>query len=474
MRLLNAADGPDRDSLSQILTRSYDIVVVGAGLTGLQLARRLTRAGLHVLVVEASDRVGGRVRSARMCRGVSADMGAEFIGPTQNNVCALINDLGLHLDPVTTVGENVFESSAGRSTFPASDPIPPVDADSLNQLMSIAVELDALSSAPWSGSAVADPSVADWVRRRAVTPTCRELVDFVCRSMTSAEPEVVSMRHLVGQIRAAGDADNPGSIFRIITTGDGAQMYRIAEGCGPFIRGLLDTLGCPVVGEAPVLAIGRSPGGFAISTETAQITANSVVFAMSPVLAGRIDYRFSLDPLISARHSAYLMGKSIKFAAAYREDFWSSEGLSGHLMSTCGPVQSVYSRRVDDSVAILSGFVKADDATELIRYGVSGIRGAITEHLSRVFGDQSRTPDAFQIAVWDDASWSGGCPCAFEPAGQFDPLAGATSGDTSPVSQDGVYWCGTETASYWRGYMDGALGAADRMSDFITHTLRSG
>lgn len=472
MKVLNSAES-ERGRLTPILARRYDVVVVGAGLTGLQVARRLTTEGLTVLVVEASDRAGGRVRAARMCRGASADMGAEFIGPTQNKISALVDDLGLHLDPVTTVGENVFESSTGITRFPASDPIPPVGADSLNELMSIAGELDTLSSSPWPESGIVDPSVADWVRQRAITQTCRELVGFVCRSMTSAEPQAVSMRHLVGQIRAAGDAEHAGSIFRIIATEGGAQMYRIAEGCGPLVRRLLGTLECPVLGEAPVLTVGQTAGGYVVGTEGAEIIAESVVVAMSPVLAGRIDYRFGLDPQVSARHGAYLMGKSIKFAAAYREDFWSADGLSGHLMSTRGPVQSVYSRYADDSVAILSGFVKADEATALIRRGISGIRDAVTEHLARVFGDHSRAPDAFEIAVWDDTSWSGGCPCAFEPVGQFDPLAGAAVHDIAPVRQDGIFWCGTETAGYWRGYMDGALTAADHLSDTITHTVRS-
>src|SRR6478752_7394640 len=67
-----------------------DCVVVGAGLSGLAAARRLTAAGKNVVVVEARDRPGGRVQNVQTLSGrLHFDAGAEFVGPTQNHIQAL-------------------------------------------------------------------------------------------------------------------------------------------------------------------------------------------------------------------------------------------------------------------------------------------------------------------------------------------------------------------------------------------------
>lgn len=447
-----------RDDLSNA---SYEVAIVGAGLTGLRLAQLLDAAGISTVVVEAADHAGGRVLSRELCPGCTVDLGAEFVGPTQNHVLALAEQLGLTLDTVSTTGENLFESSAGLSRYPAADAVPPVDPDSLAQLMECAVELDANAAEPPDGPSVGaqrDLSVGDWIRARETTVLCSQLLRFVCRSITSAEPAKVSMRHLIAQVRAAGDSDNAGSIFRIISTTGGAQMYRIAEGSGQLVQRLLATLTCPVIGVTPVSVIEDTSTGYRLRGKGFELSAQKAVVAASPALARRISYRFAVDPAIVAHHESYRLGKSIKFAAAYRSGFWLTDGLSGHLNSTLGPVQSIYSRSFDESGDALVGFIKADDAAELIQGGRNTIQAGIDQHLVRVFGPAAADHDQLELQVWDEQSWSGGCPCGFEPVGSADPLAAA---DAVPARQDGVLWCATESATHWRGYMDGALGAAE-------------
>jgi monoamine oxidase len=75
--------------------------VIGAGLAGLRAAVDLADAGREVLVIEARDRVGGRVWSHRFGNGQWAERGAEFIDTHHSEVIALANDLGLTLTDVT-------------------------------------------------------------------------------------------------------------------------------------------------------------------------------------------------------------------------------------------------------------------------------------------------------------------------------------------------------------------------------------
>jgi monoamine oxidase len=81
------------------LRHTHDVVVVGAGLAGLVAAREVAHAGRSVAVMEARDRVGGRMLSHVLADGAVFDLGAEFIGPTQNHVRALVDELGVQTFP---------------------------------------------------------------------------------------------------------------------------------------------------------------------------------------------------------------------------------------------------------------------------------------------------------------------------------------------------------------------------------------
>jgi monoamine oxidase len=98
----------------------WDALVVGGGVSGLRVAFRLQRAGKKALVLEARDRVGGRLL-ARPTTGVrgSVDLGATWVWPTEPRVSRLIADLGLSSFPHDERGTTVYETAAGRYDHPA-------------------------------------------------------------------------------------------------------------------------------------------------------------------------------------------------------------------------------------------------------------------------------------------------------------------------------------------------------------------
>ena len=86
-----------------------DAVVVGAGLAGLCAARDLTAAGKSVAVLEARDRVGGRLLNEEIGAGEIVEVGGQWVGPTQDRVLALARELGLETFATYGEGENVIE-----------------------------------------------------------------------------------------------------------------------------------------------------------------------------------------------------------------------------------------------------------------------------------------------------------------------------------------------------------------------------
>ncbi|MFY1584234.1 FAD-dependent oxidoreductase [Micromonospora sp. WMMD734] len=80
------------------------VVVVGAGFSGLAAAAALCRGGARVVVLEARDRVGGRVATRRLDDGTALDLGAQWIGPTQERMAALVAEHGLTTFPSAAQG----------------------------------------------------------------------------------------------------------------------------------------------------------------------------------------------------------------------------------------------------------------------------------------------------------------------------------------------------------------------------------
>src|SRR5688572_25690616 len=108
------------------LAREVDVAVVGAGLAGLTAARRIEEAGADVVVLEASERVGGRIVNEVVAEGRVTEMGGQWVGPTQDRVLALIAELGLETFPTRTDGHNLIEVNGKlrryRGTIPKLPP----------------------------------------------------------------------------------------------------------------------------------------------------------------------------------------------------------------------------------------------------------------------------------------------------------------------------------------------------------------
>src|ERR1700690_4275942 len=102
------------DNLQQSTTRRVDVVVVGAGFAGMMAARSLIRSGRKVVVLEARNRVGGRVKPANLA-GHAIDGGGMWVGPTQTRLMETIKEYGLHTRPQFLEGKNTTEANGKRS-----------------------------------------------------------------------------------------------------------------------------------------------------------------------------------------------------------------------------------------------------------------------------------------------------------------------------------------------------------------------
>src|SRR3954447_3482859 len=139
--------------------RKVDVAIVGAGLAGLTAARELTRAGHEVCVLEARDRVGGRTLNHHISKGVIAEAGGEFIGPTQNHIAALAKEVGVKTFKTYNQGEDVLYARGQLSRY-AANGLPP-DPDVQQAVIAAVTGLDAMAAevpvkAPWKAKRAAE------------------------------------------------------------------------------------------------------------------------------------------------------------------------------------------------------------------------------------------------------------------------------------------------------------------------------
>jgi monoamine oxidase len=458
-----AADG-QRNALG-----SVDAIVVGAGFAGLTAARRLARAGRSVVVLEARDRVGGRVWNHDLGNGHMSERGGTFVGPTQNRVLALARDLGVRTFPTYDTGDNVYVADGVRTTYSdrgITGSAPP-DPLILGQLATVVSELDQMSTtvpvtAPWKARNAADwdgMTLESWIDSHAgVTRRFKELVAAATRPIFGAEPRELSLLFVLFYLAASGDEKHPGTFQRNFNTRGGAQMSRFVGGSQQIALKLANQLGERVALGTPVRRIVQGRHGVTVHSDRAAFHSNRAIVAIPPTLAGRIDY----DPILPFERDQltqrFGQGTLTKATAVYDRPFWRDAGLNGTALDTSGPVSFTF----DDSPpggrpGVVFGFIGGDRARRYNTMSPKARRAAVLEQLATFFGPRARRPREFFETVWAGEEWSRGCPVGIPSQGT---LLAYGSRIRRPVGR--IHWAGTETATFWNGYMDGAVRSGER------------
>jgi monoamine oxidase len=437
-----------------------DAVVVGAGLAGLVAARDLIAANRTVVLLEARDRVGGRVLNADVGDGKVVEVGGQWIGPTQVRLAALARELGVETFPTYGEGENVLEWRGRlrryRGTVPRMNPLALVDTEqAMRRLNRIArrVPLDAPWEAP-RAAALDSRTAATWMRRNMATRAGRDLFQLGIESVWGSQPEDLSLLHLLFYVHSAG------SLELLFDTEGGAQQDRFVGGSQLLALRLAERLGDAVVLGAPVLRIRDSGDGVVVEADRVTASARRVAVAVAPALAGRIAYDPPLPGLRDQLTQRMPLGTVAKCMAIYPEPFWRREGLSGQGLSDVGPVKLTFDNSPPDgSPGVLLGFLEGRRASELGRLHADARRAAVIDCFARLFGPRAARPERYVERLWAEEEWTRGCYGCYMTTGAWTGFGPALR---EPVGR--VHWAGSETATVWNGYMDGAVSSGERVA----------
>jgi monoamine oxidase len=465
--------GADAATRSGPLPRAVDVVVVGAGISGLVVARDVRRAGHSVLVLEARDRVGGRVLNHRLSGGSVVESGGAFVGPTQGHVLALAEELGVRTFKEYADGKNVYVSSrTGKTEYTGTIPPDPLilpDAAVLQtriDQMSTQVPVDA----PWT-SAHAEEwdscSVDQWLKQNSVNPDVRNLLLSYLQPAFGSDGLDMSLLFFLWYIATAGDESNAGTFERSAGTRDGAQDSRFVGGSQLVPLRLAQQLGSRVALDAPVRRVVQRDGHVLVHSDRGTVRARRVVVAAPPAMVLDIDWYPLLPPRRAQLLQRMPMGALMKCDAVYRTPFWRVKGLSGMGLNDQGAVRVCFDNSPSDgSVGVLLAFV---GGSTWARYGTASLaarRRAVLEGFAAIVGDEALHPVEYVEHDWTHERWTQGSPIALQVPGAITAY-----GSTIRTPFRRVHWAGTETSTYWAGYMDGAVRAGQRAAHEVNRAL---
>jgi monoamine oxidase len=146
--------------------------------------------------------------------------------------------------------------------------------------------------------------------------------------------------------------------------------------------------------------------------------------------------------------------------ALYEEPFWRADGLSGEAVTDGGPVTLTFdSSPRDGSSGVLLGFVGGPEVGDLEGMGAVERRAAVLACFGQLFGSRAEQPLDYVEQEWSAQEWSGGGPTS-----NFGPGGWTACGPALREPVGAIHWAGTETATVWSGYMEGALQAGERVA----------
>jgi monoamine oxidase len=451
--------------------RSVDVAIVGAGIAGLTAARELASRGQEVLVLEARDRVGGRLLNHRISSTVIAEAGGEFIGPTQDRIAALAKAVGVKTFKTYDVGNYVLYARGQRTTYPAGLPTDPeIQAGLIKALLLDQMAAQVPVDAPWKSKHAAEwdaMTYADWIRTNIPDPTTQKILEAANQSIWGADSSEMSLLYVLWYIAQAGNPKNPGSFVRLISTGGGAQESRFVGGSQLVAQKVAKGLGSQVVLRAPVEEIQQDRNGVTVVSGRLVVRAKQAIVAVPPVLVNEIHFSPAMPSMRRNLMKRFVQGHLIKWEAVYDTPFWRAEGLAGQAVSDSGLATTTFDNSPPSGTpGVLFGFMGGSNAARAAALSVAGRRQAVLGDFVNYYGPQAANPKTYFEMDWRREAWSRGCPVGHTGTNVLHKYGPALR---RPFRR--IHWAGSELAEYWLGYMDGAVRSGEAAAKEVLKAL---
>ncbi len=436
-----------------------DVCVVGAGYAGLSAALALHHNGRSVVVLEARDRVGGRIWTHHLADGSAVDRGGAWLAPRHDAIFGLAHDFGVPTYKTWVKGAHLLVDSDRLLRYKGL--IPKISPLAVVSIALAQARLDRASKrvpidAPWTARRASEwdsRSVAWWFGRSGVrTALGRDLFDMAVRGLFTGPLDETSYLHLLFLVRAHG------SINTLFSIKGGSQENMVEGGAGLIAQRIAASLGDAVRLAQPVRSVTQHHDRVEVATSEVSVSARHAVVCVPPVLALDIAFDPALPEDRRVLYTRAVAGPESKTLVVYDEPFWRDDGFSGQ---SAGP-GSTAEVTLDASPApgtpgVLASFTFGSVAERVAQLEPGERRRAVLDALTARFGPRAATCAEFIETPWWTEKWTRGCSMAHFPPGlltRYGPLL------RQPFGR--VHWAGTETSTRSHGAIDGAVLSGQR------------
>ncbi|TPN76819.1 flavin monoamine oxidase family protein [Mesorhizobium sp. CU2] len=403
-----------------------DVTIVGAGFTGLSAALEFKRAGIDFVILEARDRVGGRVEAVRNGLGELIDSGGQFFCVDMPELMALAKAHGKEFVETYIEGEFVTHPS-----------MTPVRAERTYHV-SMAIR-ERMNKIDPDDPAIAAMTVADWLERQQDEADAKAAFRSLVEGLWCLAADKVPLWYLIDNDRRITN-----EVFEL--------QYFLRDTMQSLAEDIAAELGDRLrLGEAAT-RIERGPQGVRVTTASGTIEAREVLIALPPATAAKLDFAPALPSDLAKALSVWESGAVIKILVRYARPFWREHGLSGMVMWRDMPGLFACDASKDAEHAALIVFIGGPLALRWRELGDTAFQAEVTAKLVDALGAEAGDVIDFSPRDWAHDRWSGGA--------YSDLIVDVTARDAERTILAGaphLHFAASEVSPSFPGYVEGAI-----------------